>query len=38
MQEISWKTDDKQSFHAGFFLGLFFHPKNGGDKILLNVR
>jgi hypothetical protein len=24
-------------FHAGFFLGLFFDPEDGGDMFLLNV-
>jgi hypothetical protein len=31
------KAGDKQSFHAGFLLDLFFNPEEGGDMFLRNV-
>jgi hypothetical protein len=31
------KAGGKQSFHAGFLLGLFFNPKDGGDMFLGNI-
>jgi hypothetical protein len=27
----------KQCFHAGFFLGIFFNPKDGNDMFIRNV-
>jgi hypothetical protein len=30
-------TDIATRFHAGFMLGLFFDPEDGGDMFLRNV-
>jgi hypothetical protein len=37
--EAKQKTRDllANSFHAGFLLGLFFDPEDGGDMFLRNV-
>jgi hypothetical protein len=33
-----YEADRKQSLlHAGFLLGLFFYPEDGGDVLLRNV-
>jgi hypothetical protein len=31
------KAGGKQSFYAGFLLGLFFDPEGGSDMFLRNV-
>jgi hypothetical protein len=37
-KKAAWKqVTSKASFHAGFLLGLFFDPEDGGDMFLRNV-
>jgi hypothetical protein len=37
-EESSVEAGGKQSFHAGFLLGLFFEPEDEADTFLRNVH
>jgi hypothetical protein len=34
---LNFQGQKKPCFHAGFLLGLFFDPEDGGDMLLRNV-